>query len=279
MNKDFSVLKWFVFPVVTIALSAVVLYFNVQAFGWDSLPYFIALGSVLIASLVLCYFTGHRRRGVRIAAFAFECVMWIVLIGNAAYSFSAQRDFAIARQAGQARKDTIAEIVKLKSGRAQRDAIGQLGDASAMDAMAIFGKVEWSLRAFMIAELVSSLGGVLFVFGLTVIRAGGRKRHRAAFTGQRTLSHGMADSVRKVIGLAPVSADQPAVSAENSMDQPRSATDRTLKLIPQDTGVRVCGPRGNREYYGHISWDRWERIDGKNIDAIMEEVNRKRPSV
>src|SRR5262247_2143800 len=127
-NKDFSILKWVIFPPLVLGLSGGIGYFNVDVFGWrGSVLYLIALGAVNVSSLVMLKFSGSSKRPVRIAAFTIECLMIGVLVVNISYSLSAQRDLSLVRQDEESHSQAIEQISKLRGGRTQREALKGLG--------------------------------------------------------------------------------------------------------------------------------------------------------
>lgn len=269
-GKDFSVLKWFIFPPLICALSAGIAYFNVDVFGWrGSVLYLIALGAVNVVGLVMTKFAGSTKRPVRIAAFAFESLMIGALIVNLAYSLSAQRDLSLVKQDGAERQSEIEAIGKLRSRKAQAALADKIGEKT--DVRTAFGQFESVLFWIMVAELTLSLGGLLTVYGLAAIKPGLRKVPRGAFRGSRPVMTEAFPGAFKAaiqaergaaIGFAPLKASEAPGSKressvnqiEESSDRPRGALAGDLRVIGQDSGARVYDRSG---YIAHVAWGRY----------------------
>ncbi len=265
-GKDFSVLKWLIFPPLIFALSFGIAYFNVDVFGWrGSVLYLIALGAVNVVGFVMTKFSGSTKRPVRIASFIFESLMIAALVVNIAYSLSAQRDLSLVKQDGAERKSEIAEIGKLRSRKAQATLAEKIGEKT--DVRTAFGRYESVLFWIMVSELSLAFAGLMAVFGLAAIKPGLRRIPRGAFRGARGVS---SLAPRREIGFgSPVEANGSIVEADGS-------TVSEWKIHGQDSGVRVR--RGGR-YAGHVTWPEYlaSVSDPKNpTEAEIESLLNSR---
>src|SRR5262245_18243737 len=99
-RKEFSVLKWIVFPLNSVVLAGIVAYFNVMDFGYrDGLPYTAIVCLIGVFSIVINKYTESDNLSLARAAFVFEIVLTAALIDNACYSVCVQLKMSVARQA------------------------------------------------------------------------------------------------------------------------------------------------------------------------------------
>lgn len=151
-KKEFSVLKWIIFPLNSVVLAGIIAYFNVTVFGLqDGLPYTAIVVLIGVFSILINRYTESENRTLARAAFVFEIVLTAALIVNACYSVSVQRKMSVAKMAESSQKDTIAEIGKLKGSRTQREALQKIDKPVA--AQSVFADVEHILFWIMVAEL------------------------------------------------------------------------------------------------------------------------------
>ncbi len=151
-KKEFSILKWIVFPLNSVVLAAIIAYFNITVFGLrDGLPYSIIVGMIGVFSIVINKYTESENRSLARAAFVFEIVLTCALVINACYSVSIQRKMSVARMAESSQKDTIGEISKLKGSRTQREALKVVDKT--VSAQSVFASVEDILFWIMACEL------------------------------------------------------------------------------------------------------------------------------
>lgn len=163
-RKPFSILKWLVFPSLTLALAAIIAWFNVSAFGWrDGAVYILVVGAVTVFSIAINRYvklvddddpTNDR---LAVTAFVFEIVLTLALIINAAYSLSVQREMSIARQAESAQGQSLESVSRFRDRRAQREAARMLRDQSrgAASVQSIFAANERVLFWIMIGEMLA----------------------------------------------------------------------------------------------------------------------------
>lgn len=151
-KKEFSILKWIIFPLNSIVLAGVIAWFNLSVFGWqDGLPYSLIVGLIGIFSIIINKYTESENRTLARATFVFEIILTAALIGNAAWSISVQREMSVARLGETNQKETIAEIGKLKGGRTQRDALKKIDKAQS--SQSVFAQYEKILFWIMVTEL------------------------------------------------------------------------------------------------------------------------------
>jgi len=151
-KKEFSVLKWIIFPLNSVVLAGIIAYFNVTVFGMrDGLPYTAIVALIGVFSILINRYTESENRNLAKAAFIFEIVLTAALIINACYSVSVQRKMSVARMAESSQKDTIGEISKLKGSRTQREALKVVDKT--VSAQAVFSDVESVLFWIMVGEL------------------------------------------------------------------------------------------------------------------------------
>lgn len=151
-RKEFSILKWIVFPLNSILLAGVIAWFNLRVFGWeDGLPYSLIVALIGIFAIIINKYTESENRTLARATFVFEIILTAALIGNAAWSLSVQREMSVARMGEQTQKDTISEISKLKGSRTQREALKKI-DAQKSSA-SVFARYEQTLFWIMVGEL------------------------------------------------------------------------------------------------------------------------------
>lgn len=292
-NKDFSILKWIIFPPIVLGLSVGIAFFNIDIFGLrGSVLYLIALGAVNLSSMVMLRSSSSAKRQVRIAAFSFECLMIAALLINISYSLSAQRDLSLVARGGEDRRAEIAEIGRLRSRRAQADLAKQLGARE--DVRGAFGRYEAVLFWVMVSELGLALGGLVTVYGLSSLRSGLRRIPRGAFRGARPI---MRESFPGAFSAA-IQAERgsqigfaPLKPPEANLKQPEALLKRTeeasgnfdnrpsgvlageLRVIGQGSGLRVYD---RNQYLGHIAWTRYlagvvdpQRPTQGEIEALM----------
>lgn len=151
-RKEFSVLKWIVFPLNSVVLAGIVAYFNLTVFGMhDGLPYTAIVCLIGVFSVIINKYTESDYRSLARAAFVFEIVLTAALIINACYSVSVQRKMSVARMAETSQKETIGEISKLRGSRTQREALQKISKPAS--AQSVFADVENVLFWIMVGEL------------------------------------------------------------------------------------------------------------------------------
>ena len=164
--KEFGVAKWFVFPGLTIALSSILINFNIKVFGFaDSLPYIAMILMVMVFSVMICKFTSSKFRHIRITAYGIELVLMIALGVSAAYCFSVQREMTVADKLQQTNVSIISEISKLDR-RAQR-AMSKNVELSKESSMSVFKEYERMLFWMFIGEFFAYATGGFVLLGMT----------------------------------------------------------------------------------------------------------------
>src|SRR5215813_2145699 len=151
-RKEFSVLKWIIFPLNSVVLASIVAYFNVTVFGYrDGLPYTAIVTLIGVFSILINRYTESDNRSLAKAAFVFEIVLTAALIVNACYSVSVQRKMSVARMAETSQATTIGEIAKLRGSKTQQKALDKVDKS--VSAQSVFADVENILFWLMVGEL------------------------------------------------------------------------------------------------------------------------------
>jgi hypothetical protein len=151
-KKEFSILKWIIFPLNSVLLAGVIAWFNLRVFGWDDgLPYSLIVALIGIFSIIINKYTESENRTLARATFVFEIILTAALIGNAAWSLSVQREMSVARMGEASQKETITEIGKLRGGRTQREALKKIDKQQS--ASSVFARYESVLFWIMVGEL------------------------------------------------------------------------------------------------------------------------------
>lgn len=169
-TKEFSILKWLVFPSLTLALAGVIAYFNVRVFGIeDGAPYVVIVGVLTAFSIAINKYISSSNIALARATFVFEIVLTLALAINAAYSFSVQREMSIAHQSESARSADLKTISNLKSRTAQRDATQMIAtnSATAKSAQQIFADNERPLFWIMVGELLAYIVSAFTLLALS----------------------------------------------------------------------------------------------------------------
>jgi hypothetical protein len=156
MNKEFSVMRWIIFPAISITLASVVAYFNLDIFGKDGIAYAAIVLLIAGFSIVIVKYTESQNRLLVIASFVCEIVLTVVLIANASYSLSVQRKMSVAKQSEKVQVENLEKISKLRGARTQREAVEKMGEFKT--AQQTFENYETVLFWIMISEL--SLFGI-----------------------------------------------------------------------------------------------------------------------
>src|SRR5262245_54624625 len=259
-QKEFSVLKWLTFAPIVLGLSGAIVYFNLKLFaGEGSVIYIVALVCVNITSIVMVHFTGSSKRPVRFTAYTFEGLLILALLLNVSYSLSAQRDLSLVKQAGTDRNAALGEIAKLKSGRAQREAIGLLSDVP--DVRTAFGSFDAFLFWVMVLELTLALGGLFTLYGVASIKPGMRRMPAGSFYGARAIVTSGAQMpassfsrIKRVMGLGrdvQASGAQLEANGGHQDEEQKQRAAPSLRITGMGSGVRV---RDRSQYLGHIPW-------------------------
>ncbi len=166
-KREFSILKWIVFPLTSLLLAAVIAWFNLRVFGYeDGAPYLVVVGLIAFFSIVINKYTNSENRGLALAAFVCEIFLTAALIANAAWSLSIQRNMSVAKQGEASRKAEMEEIRKLDR-RAQRDAVRQMGKRKG--AQDTFAQYEQTLFWIMVGEMMLYGVCAFSLFGLAQI--------------------------------------------------------------------------------------------------------------
>jgi len=161
-RKPFSILKWLVFPSLSLALAATVAWFNLRAFGWeDGAIYIAVVAAITLFSIAINKYVkltdddDPTNDHLAVTAFVFEIVLTLALAINAAYSLSVQREMSIARQSKALQSEDLKSVGGIRDRKAQREAAGMLRDQSKGErsVAAVFAANERPLFWIMCGEL------------------------------------------------------------------------------------------------------------------------------
>lgn len=163
-RKPFSIVKWLIFPSLSLALAAVIVWFNITVFGWqDGAAYMGVVAAITLFSILINKYvkliddddpTNDR---LAVTAFVFEIILTLALIINAAYSLSVQREMSVARQVESAQGQSLESVSKFRDRRAQREAARMLREQGrgSKSSQAIFAQYERPLFWIMVGEMLA----------------------------------------------------------------------------------------------------------------------------
>jgi len=165
-RKEFSILKWLVFPSMSLTLAAIVAWFNIVVFGLRDGAFYIAAVAIIAAfSIAINKYVGAENSRLAVAAFVFEIMLILVLGCNAIYSLSIQREMAVARQAEQSNLEALREIKQLKGSRTQREALKVVDKPQS--AQSVFAQNERILLWLMAGELLAYILSAFTLYALS----------------------------------------------------------------------------------------------------------------
>lgn len=168
MKKDFSLIKWFIFPLLVLIGAVSLAYCSTEIFGFEgSFPYYLVLGGIFIISFILILHCGNdENRPAQIAAFAFESIGIIVLIVVCGIAIAAMREISSIRKVQGSNNQSIEAISKLKSRSAQatlaKTAVAPVNEAE------VIAKIETRLNYGFAFECGVYFIGLFTVYGLVL---------------------------------------------------------------------------------------------------------------
>lgn len=168
MKKDFSIIKWLIFPFLVLGLAIGIGYVNVKMFGFEgSLLYLILLAAIFTISLILVLHTGnHDHQPAKIAAFIFETVGIFALAATVIVVLGVSRQVAGSKITAKQDVEKIEAIGKLKSAKAQ-STLAKTVDTSQDTLSKVYKDSEDTLFWPLVAETLLYFAGLVTVFGLT----------------------------------------------------------------------------------------------------------------
>jgi hypothetical protein len=177
-RKEFSILKWLIFPSMSLSLAAIVAWFNLTVFGLrDGIFYIVAVSLIAAFSISINKYVrlfdddDPSNDYLAKAAFVFEILLILALGANAIYSLSVQRDMSIARQTEQSNIAALQEIKQLKSRQAQRDATRMISDRKVgKSAQEVFAENERPLLWLMAGEMLAYIISAFSLYGMAQLR-------------------------------------------------------------------------------------------------------------
>lgn len=191
MNKNFSILKWIIFPLLVSAFGSGIIYVSICVFGfYGSVPSILLVVICLAISLIFILHTSnHNVKSAMIAAFTFECLGVGALGITLICSIVVLREFSGATQTiesankqelakGAQVTEQIKALGSLKSKTAQAaiakqvtatptpNATGQYVEPDKLTLASVYHKAEQYLLWPLIGEAGVYLIGLMIVFGL-----------------------------------------------------------------------------------------------------------------
>lgn len=190
MNKNFSILKWIIFPVLVLAFGCGIIYVSITIFGLGgSVPSILLICVCLAISLIFILHTSnHYVKAAMIAAFTFECLGIVALGITLICSIIILRQFSGITETirnnneqelkvGAQTTEQLKFIAQMKSTSAQRNAVKIVKPDEVKQSItplsSIYDKAESFLLYPLIAEASVYLLGLLIVFGLVQFQGGG----------------------------------------------------------------------------------------------------------
>ena len=173
MQKDFSIMKWFIFPILALGCAIGTTYASVIMFDWSgSILYMILLAIIVFISLILVFQTGNKAvRAAMIAAFAFETIGIFALATTCIIAIYASRNYAGTKSAVADTNSQIEAISKLKSAKAQNTLVKN--SSIKPPDMALATKEAENLMLYpLIAETANYFLGLIVVFGINLFMRG-----------------------------------------------------------------------------------------------------------
>lgn len=169
IKKDFSIMKWLVFPFLVLCGAITLAYCSTYIFGFEgSVPYYLMLFGFFVISLILILHCGNTdNKPAQVASFVFEGVGIIVLVIVSAMAIMSMREITAARAVTDANNNTLQKVSQLKSARGQNTLI-QAGIVKPVDQMAIIQKIENRLNIGFIFEASIYFLGIFVVYGLVL---------------------------------------------------------------------------------------------------------------
>ena len=185
MEKNFSVLKWIIFPVLVLAFGCGITYVSITIFGLGgSIPSILLICVCLAISLIFVLHTSnHRIKPAMIAAFTFECLGITALGITLICSIIILRQFSGVSETikasneqqlkvGEQTTEQLKLISQMKSASAQRNAVkivkpdDEKPQSDGVTLSSVYDKAESYLLYPLIGEASVYLLGLLIVFGL-----------------------------------------------------------------------------------------------------------------
>lgn len=256
-KKNFSVMKWIIFPLLVLGFGIGIAYVSTKIFGAEgSVPTYLLLLVCLAISLIFIWHTSnHHNKAAKIAAFSFECAGVLALGFTLICSIVILREFSgmsetVAQQNAQDLKkgeqniQLVKEIGKLKSARAQatvtKTVVTQEENQNKITLADAFSKAERWLLWPLIGEVAVYVIGLMVVFGMV------------SFLGK---DNEEPDEPLFTTGNAKIKFLQPQAPFRTSNSRSNQKIG-SLTLYGQQSGFRVHDAQG---YIGHISYRKFDQ--------------------
>ncbi len=191
-EKDFSIIKWLIFPALVLLFGSVIVIACVKVFGWDgAIPTILCLAACFIISLIYILQTGNKKNAhARTTAFIFECAGLIALVVTAICGVVVMRQFSGATQTiaennkveasrDKEKTEQLKIISGLKTGKAQANAVSIItpkpqptpeNATPKLTLETVYERAENLLVFPSIAELLIYVIGLITVFGMCMFK-------------------------------------------------------------------------------------------------------------
>lgn len=168
-QKDFSITKWLIFPFIALVLAIGIAISNVTMFGFMGSLLYIGLLVVIFAiSIILIIQTGNKRLPQAIvAAFTFETLGLIALLATCITAIVYVRSVTGAKEANTSTQQTVEQISKLKSTRAQNNITKNIS-LNVQDVAQVYSKAESVMLWNLSIEAGVYFIGLMTLFGINL---------------------------------------------------------------------------------------------------------------
>lgn len=271
-KKNFSVMKWIIFPLLVLGFGIGIAYVSTKIFGGEgSVPTYLLLLVCLAISLIFIWHTSnHHNKPAKVAAFAFECAGVLALGFTLICSIVILREFTgmsetVTQQNQQELKkgeqniELVKEIGKLKSARAQatvtKTVVTKEDEQKEKLTLAdAFSKAERWLLWPLIGEVAVYVIGLMVVFGMV------------SFLGK---DNDEEPELLYTTGKANVRMTQAQAPLRVSNRQPSKRFQSGSEIITlnwQASGWRAYDALSN--YLGHISHKKFDSANPSSFDEV-----------
>lgn len=258
MKKNFSIMKWIIFPLLVLAFGSGIIFVSVKIFDVEgSIPSILLILICFAISLIFVLHTSnHNVKSAMIAAFAFECLGVLALAVTLICSIVVLREFSGATKTIES--NTAAKLVNEQEKTKQITALGGLKSATAQRTLAkaitkpankkdeptktegeltldgVYTKAERFLFWPLVGEAGVYLIGLLVVFGLV--------QFLGESSEKKTFANNSQDFLDDVLNLSPKRMKAPQRLGTFSTNKNRTVEDGNnhfLILLESGGGVSI----------------------------------------
>lgn len=168
-KKDFSIMKWLIFPLIALLLAVGIGVANCMMFGfWGSFLYLCLLVCIFIISLIMVFQTGNKRLPQAIiAAFSFETIGLVALLATCLTAVYFTRTVQGAATANQSTTEVVKEIKGLKSSKAQNNITKNM-NLTVVNVAEVYEKAEKFMLWTLASETLVYFAGLMVLFGINL---------------------------------------------------------------------------------------------------------------